>query len=347
MDDLKKTHNIIKENKKIRIELIFPPDFIYSLDKLYVIYDPLLKIKEIEGDIPDAIKDNMQKYSNKTVTDFVEFIEENLNVFCSGKIPDNPEKEIITENKPMKELINYKFNVNKTINSNIKMDVSKENITIFTCKNINLKISCNRCNKLQNTSESRSCDKCSNEINIKFVPVIDPSYLGFLHLKGCKLILFDCNQYQLQCENCNKIYETKPTAVKEKFVQKCFSCFKVLKFTVNKLLFVEKKKVFIKEGEELPNRGACKHYSKSFRWFRFPCCNSLYPCDICHDEEANHESELANKMVCGLCSKEQSVKKECDCGMSLITKHKRFWEGGRGNRDKTSMSKKDSHKFKR
>lgn len=39
---------------------------------------------------------------------------------------------------------------------------------------------------------------------------------------------------------------------------------------------------------------------------RFPCCGKLYPCDKCHDEkEVDHEMELANRMLCGFCSKEQ------------------------------------------
>lgn len=41
---------------------------------------------------------------------------------------------------------------------------------------------------------------------------------------------------------------------------------------------------------------------------RFPCCGKLYPCDKCHDEkETDHEMEMANRMVCGYCSKEQVI----------------------------------------
>lgn len=40
--------------------------------------------------------------------------------------------------------------------------------------------------------------------------------------------------------------------------------------------------------------------------YRFPCCGKLYPCDTCHNEkETDHEMEMANRMICGYCSKEQ------------------------------------------
>ena len=62
----------------------------------------------------------------------------------------------------------------------------------------------------------------------------------------------------------------------------------------------------IQEGKPLPENGACKHYKKSFRWLRFPCCGKTYPCDECHDEsEPDHEMKYAIRMICGFCCKEQ------------------------------------------
>lgn len=62
----------------------------------------------------------------------------------------------------------------------------------------------------------------------------------------------------------------------------------------------------IKSGQPLPNNGTCQHYKKSFRWMRFPCCGKVYPCDKCHNEaETEHEMEMATRMICGFCSKEQ------------------------------------------
>ncbi|GJJ69616.1 hypothetical protein EMPS_01963 [Entomortierella parvispora] len=107
----------------------------------------------------------------------------------------------------------------------------------------------------------------------------------------------------------------------------------------------------LKVGEPLPRKGACDHYKKSRRWFRFPCCSKIYPCHLCHDEkEADHESEFAKRMVCGHCSREQTVSdKPCVCGESPVKSTHgsgAFWEGGEGMRDKTRMSNKDSKKFK-
>lgn len=104
-------------------------------------------------------------------------------------------------------------------------------------------------------------------------------------------------------------------------------------------------------GKQLPDHGTCKHYKKSFRWLRFPCCGGAYPCDQCHElDNKDHEMQWANKMICGYCSKEQPFsQKPCACGKSLSTASQRkstHWEGGKGARDPTTMSKKDSRKYK-
>ncbi|KAF8951343.1 hypothetical protein BGZ52_012335 [Haplosporangium bisporale] len=106
----------------------------------------------------------------------------------------------------------------------------------------------------------------------------------------------------------------------------------------------------LKVGEPLPRKGACDHYKKSRRWFRFPCCSKVYPCHLCHDEkETTHESEYAKRMICGHCSREQAVSdKPCLCGESPVKTggSGAFWEGGEGMRDKSRMSNKDSKKYK-
>lgn len=53
-------------------------------------------------------------------------------------------------------------------------------------------------------------------------------------------------------------------------------------------------------------------------------------------------------MICGFCSKEQKYSKEkCVCGASLTnsSKGKMFWEGGKGTRDRSKMSKNDPKKY--
>jgi hypothetical protein len=46
-------------------------------------------------------------------------------------------------------------------------------------------------------------------------------------------------------------------------------------------------------GQPLPHHGACDHYRKSRRWFRFSCCNRIHPCDRCHDDKEDHTVEVS------------------------------------------------------
>ena len=54
----------------------------------------------------------------------------------------------------------------------------------------------------------------------------------------------------------------------------------------------ELKALGIEPGKPLPANGTCKHYGKSYRWFRFPCCGRVYPCDVCHEEKKGDKHEL-------------------------------------------------------
>ncbi|KAJ2756332.1 hypothetical protein GGI19_000933 [Coemansia pectinata] len=107
-------------------------------------------------------------------------------------------------------------------------------------------------------------------------------------------------------------------------------------------------------GQPLPDHGACKHFRKSTRWLRFPCCSKTFPCVTCHDEKEDHEHEYAQIMLCGHCSKEQRISKAensglcVSCGAQVIKKvdgNHAFWQGGTGVRDRTRMSRKDTRKF--
>ncbi|MCJ1387552.1 hypothetical protein MMC18_000395 [Xylographa bjoerkii] len=63
----------------------------------------------------------------------------------------------------------------------------------------------------------------------------------------------------------------------------------------------------------------------------------------CHFEQSDHPNDFANRMICGFCSREQNYRPE-DCAVChavLIGKRGGgFWEGGKGTRDKTKMSRK-------
>lgn len=103
----------------------------------------------------------------------------------------------------------------------------------------------------------------------------------------------------------------------------------------------------IRVGQPLPHQGACKHFMKSYRWLRFPCCGRAFPCDDCHDEQSDHPYEWANRMLCGYCSFEQlAAKDRCgNCGKGTTRARTAFWEGGEGCRNRAAMSRNDTHKY--
>lgn len=105
-------------------------------------------------------------------------------------------------------------------------------------------------------------------------------------------------------------------------------------------------------GQPLPRNGVCEHYKHSFRWFRFQCCGKAFACDVCHDASDCAEANLgkiASRMICGLCSKEQSASvKVCSCGNEVGRKTNKttHWEGGKGCRNPHMMSASDKQKFR-
>lgn len=109
-------------------------------------------------------------------------------------------------------------------------------------------------------------------------------------------------------------------------------------------------------GTPLPNKGACKHFKKSYRYFRFPCCGRAFACPVCHElsgcEFANGTySVRATHEICGKCSSEQKIEGDSQvCSACKFNMGKRrgrtahFWSGG--TRDNTLLSKKDCRKKK-
>ncbi|KAI8873571.1 hypothetical protein GQ42DRAFT_160478 [Ramicandelaber brevisporus] len=119
--------------------------------------------------------------------------------------------------------------------------------------------------------------------------------------------------------------------------------------TTRKAAAAAKRDVGIVPGQPLPQKGACKHYGRSYRWFRFPCCGMAYPCDECHDAAESHEGQRAKSMICGYCSREQpagnSNCKHCNESVMKQSDGRGFWEGGSGTRNRSKMSRKDNRKY--
>ncbi|CAD5114698.1 DgyrCDS3742 [Dimorphilus gyrociliatus] len=246
---------------------------------------------------------------------------------------------------------------------------------------LKVQIACSRCRNIADIKVPRKkvvsliCMKCSNEMSVHYRPAIAHTFssvVGYLDLEECSpfdLILID-TEFKVNCLNCHNDMNLNGIHTGQMKNGWCKHCHKKLHFAVDSIRFTQltadgiplgasiyklkdnRKRVpkdpLIREGYPLPDNGACKHYKKSFRWFRFPCCGKAYPCDTCHDEKEDHMMTLANRMICGFCCKEQqfAAEKSCiACDKSLTKKCGSHWEGGKGCRDKSKMSKNDSQKY--
>ena len=233
------------------------------------------------------------------------------------------------------------------------------------------------------------CPRCQNEIFSVFISdFIHQNNLtnaGVCYISGGIVIDYLPSIYNLECEKCGQSKTIKlRTGCLHSNDSNCRKCniklnFVILSANISNIFisdlkhlsdikinffekfnfaikddinldnYVKKYDKIIQEGKELPDFGACKHYKHSLRWFRFSCCNKIFPCDICHDEASDHNSEFAKTILCGFCACEQSSSnKLCQkCG-KLFSKsegRKKFWEGGKGCRDPRFMNARDSHKF--
>ena len=233
------------------------------------------------------------------------------------------------------------------------------------------------------------CPRCQNEIFSVFISDFihqnNLSNAGVCYISGGIVIDYLPSIYTLECEKCgqNKTIKLRTGClhsndsncrkcnIKLNFVilsakisnifisdLKDLSDIKInnfekfnfaIKDDINLDNYVKKYDKIIQEGKELPDCGACKHYRHSLRWFRFSCCNKIFPCDICHDEASDHNSEFAKTILCGFCACEQSSSnKLCQkCGKMFNKSEggKKFWEGGKGCRDPKFLNSRDYHKY--
>ncbi|KFX97761.1 hypothetical protein V490_02638, partial [Pseudogymnoascus sp. VKM F-3557] len=241
---------------------------------------------------------------------------------------------------------------------------------------LNLTIKCERCRDttditgLRNgVKKTESCRKCATVLGVTFRrDLIHTNAIraGFLDLEGCVPVDMLPSTFLPTCSTCSEPFPAPGIVAHaaNTITINCRHCHAsmTLKLTAPKFLRItsaampasgprrKRDMLHLHPGEALPLNGRCTHYAKSYRWFRFSCCNKVYACDRCHDEKEEHPNEQAERMVCGWCSREQAFRKEdCRfCGRGLIRKRGGgFWEGGKGTRDKAAMSRKDPRKYKR
>lgn len=252
-------------------------------------------------------------------------------------------------------------------------------IELLELVTLNLTVKCERCRETNEvkglkdgTTKQESCKKCASPISIGFRREFvhaNAVRAGFLDLDGCIVADMLPSSFIPTCSECSTAYPTPGlTSVQGETTNNvCRECHKKFTFKIPQVKFLrisatshlppssgprrKKETLGLTPGTELPKRGRCRHYTKSYRWFRFSCCQKVYACDKCHDEAEDHVNEWANRMICGWCSREGNYRPE-DCGFChglLIGKKGGggFWEGGKGTRDKVRMSRKDPRKYRR
>lgn len=245
---------------------------------------------------------------------------------------------------------------------------------------LNLVVKCSRCKTpneitgLQGPEKTVSCKKCATSLAVTFRPELmhaNSNRAGFLDTSACTVSDLLPSTFLPTCAGCS----TTPSqggggglvSVRGETVTNiCRECHARFTFALPEVRFqtystgaapppsanprVRQEKLGLRAGEPLPARGACGHYRRSNRWFRFSCCAKVYPCDRCHDAAEEHVNEWANRMICGWCSREQRYRVEsCGfCGRSVIGKRGTgFWEGGKGTRDRVLMRRGDKRKYRR
>lgn len=258
------------------------------------------------------------------------------------------------------------------------------NVELLELQSVSLTVKCERCKDLTTVSNisnnvladppqlrSERCKKCATQFSLGFrrdIMHANSIRAGYLDLEGCTPFDLLLSPFAPTCSLCSTVHAPVSAVRGDAAMAICRECHAHLSFTIKETKFLRisaaaplsagtlprkkpKDSLGIVAGTELPRTGRCRHYGKSHRWFRFSCCDKVYPCDRCHDAvEKDHVQEFANRMICGFCSREQNYRPE-ECGICrrVLTgkKGRGFWEGGKGTRDPNKMSRKDPRKYKR
>lgn len=257
-------------------------------------------------------------------------------------------------------------------------------IELLELTSLHITVKCERCKtimdieRLRNSSEQsklreESCKKCASGLSIRFrADMIHANSVrgGYLDMDGCTVVDMLPSNFIPTCSECSTTYPAPGVvAVRgDSSIAICRECHHRMSFRIQEVKFLQvsasavrasratagpkkqRENLGIVAGTELPRQGRCTHYRKSYRWFRFSCCNKVFACDRCHDEQSDHPNEHANRIICGFCSREQNYRPEdcAHCHAALTGKAGRgFWEGGKGTRDPKRMSRKDPRKYKR
>eukprot|EP01129_Flabellula_baltica_P005362 TRINITY_DN1940_c0_g1_i1.p1 TRINITY_DN1940_c0_g1~~TRINITY_DN1940_c0_g1_i1.p1 ORF type:complete len:708 (+),score=164.83 TRINITY_DN1940_c0_g1_i1:55-2124(+) len=259
-----------------------------------------------------------------------------------------------------------------------------ENISLMECVSLQLEIRCLRCQFRQvehlvpREEFNGTCKKCHAPFIITFRPDLIHEFrhvLGYIDRDNTAPFDVLPSELKVTCYECAESLIFDGVTHGQRTEENCHSCHSKLSISSDPWKFrkirkvrnltdeerarinqtkkrkEERKELGIQGGKPLPDYGTCSHYKKSQRWLRFPCCGRAFPCDKCHEEASptGHIPQRANRMLCGHCSHEQlfttkDVCSSCNKNLTGIVKTA-FWEGGKGQRDKTKMSKDDTRKY--
>lgn len=216
---------------------------------------------------------------------------------------------------------------------------------------LNISTKCQRCKTLNDITGLRpnnnnntdkkttSCKKCGTPLAATFrQEFVHPNSTraGFIDVTGCTVADMLPSTFVPTCGTCSTASRGLVSVRGEAVTNVCRECHARFTFKIPQVKFLavsagsalppalgprrKLEKLGLHAGEPLPGRGACAHYRRSHRWFRFSCCSKVYPCDQCHDRDEDHANEWANRMVCGWCSREQNYAVEACafCGRSVI-----------------------------
>lgn len=259
------------------------------------------------------------------------------------------------------------------------------NIGYLEVHGLHLVVKCERCKTFNEVANivsgpfgresklhSLRCEKCDHVMGIGFRKNLLFSTnhnAGYLDLVGCSAVDILPSSYTPTCGPCSESSAVpfRKVELGRIVTQNCRNCHAKMSLLIPDFRLdvlstgdvsrervgpakskKKSEKLGLVGGTPLPNNGSCAHYKKSQRWFRFSCCGRVFPCDKCHDAAMDHTEERANRMICGKCSREQNFSNVCVfCRQSFEHRFSPFWEGGKGTRDKTRMSRKDPRKYKR
>jgi len=263
-------------------------------------------------------------------------------------------------------------------------DLTMEESSLLECRKLNVVVKCGRCqfeleiSLVPKVEKSGSCTSCHMSYTIMFRPDIMHNYsrvLGYFDKENVYPFDLLPSDFTATCDNCATYTEFVEMKYGVFQSNNCPNCFKSIKIKAENWEFrkvrivrnisdfeenINEKRTRkendkehgIRKGTPLPNNGTCKHYKKSNRWLRFPCCNRAFPCDGCHDENNTngHEPMRATRMICGFCSNEEPYQSDKPCSKCKknLTGQSRtsYWEGGQGQRDPVKMKKGEKRKYR-